>query len=60
MVNIYTAIFGNRDMLRSRILNAIFEYEEKYQEQAAPVTLPAAAIAQRENNKRRAAALGLS
>ena len=60
MVNIYTAIFGNRDMLRGRILNAIFEYEEAHQEQAPAVTLPAAAIAQRENGKRRAAALGLS
>lgn len=59
MVGIYTAIFGNHDMLRGKILDAIFEYESTRQ-QPHTVVMPAAIIAQRENARRRTAALSLS
>ncbi|MBU0799858.1 MAG: hypothetical protein KKA05_02535, partial [Alphaproteobacteria bacterium] len=39
MVEIYTAIFGNKDILRSKILNAIYAYESQAQT-GATVAIP--------------------
>jgi methionyl-tRNA formyltransferase len=60
MVGIYTAIFGNRALLRDKILNAIFDYEAENQGETPAVSIPAAMLAQRQNDRRRTASLGLS
>lgn len=60
MVGIYAAIFGNRALLRDKILNAIFDFEADHQEDALAASIPAAMMTQRQDGKRRAASLGLS